>query len=80
MYGMFIPILYPIALFGIFNMYVIERLCLAYFYKQPPMYDSKLNGKALQVLKYAPCLMYIFGYWALSNQQIFFGVATERQS
>ena len=80
MYGMFVPILYPIALFGIFNMYVIERLCLAYFYKQPPMYDSKLNGKALQVLQYAPCLMYIFGYWALSNQQIFFGVATERQS
>lgn len=33
MYGMVIPMLFPIALFGIFNMYVVERLCLAYFYR-----------------------------------------------
>ena len=33
MYGMFIPILFPITLFGIFNMYVVERLCLAYYFR-----------------------------------------------
>jgi len=36
MYGMQIPLLFPIALFGIFNMYMNERLLLAYYYKQPP--------------------------------------------
>ena len=39
MYGMNLPLLFPIALFGIFNMLVVEKLCLAYYYKQPPMYD-----------------------------------------
>ena len=47
MYGMFIPILFPITLFGIFNMYVVERLCLAYYFRQPPLYDAKLNLAAI---------------------------------
>jgi len=33
MYGMFLPILFPITLFGIWNMYVNERLLLAYWYR-----------------------------------------------
>ena len=68
MYGMFLPVLFPIALFGIFNMYVTDRLCVAYFYKRPPMYDSKLNDKALSILMYAPFMTFLFGYWAMGNQ------------
>ena len=44
MYGMNIPLLFPIALVGIINMYIVERLTLAYYYQQPPMYDAKLNN------------------------------------
>jgi hypothetical protein len=80
MYGMFIPVLFPIALLAIFNMYVNDRLCLAYFYKKPPMYDSKLNEYALSILLYAPFLSFVLGYWALGNQQIFFNKATVRDS
>ena len=72
MYGMFIPLLFLTTLFGIFNMYVVERLCLAYYYKQPPLYDAKLNLAAIKILKGAPILMFALGYWFLSNRQIFF--------
>jgi hypothetical protein len=42
-YGMFLPILFPIALIGIINMYIVERITLAWFYRQPPSFDGKLN-------------------------------------
>ena len=42
MYGMMIPILYPIALLGIINIYITDRILLAYYYKKPPVTDTKL--------------------------------------
>ena len=63
--------LFPIALFGIFNIYVIERLQFAYFYREPPTFDNKLNDRALKLLFYAPLLMIINGYWLLTNRQMF---------
>jgi len=68
MYGMNIPLLFPIALFGIINMYVVERFALAYYYRKPPAYDQKLNNAALGVLKWAPLLMFMFGYWSTGNR------------
>ena len=32
-HGLAIPLLFPIALLGIVNMYIVERLQFAYFYK-----------------------------------------------
>lgn len=72
MYGTFIPLLFLTTLFGIFNMYVVERLCLAFYFRQPPLYDAKLNLAAIKILKGAPILMFMLGYWFLSNRQIFF--------
>jgi len=72
MYGMALPILFPIAAFGIFNMYVNERLLLAYYYKQPPVYDDKLHKAALNIICGAPIFMFAFGFWVLGNRQIFF--------
>ena len=63
MYGIAIPALFPIAFLGIFNMYVVERLQLAYWYRKPPSYDGKMNSDALTTLMYAPILMLMFGYW-----------------
>ena len=42
MYGMFLPILFPIALLGLVNRYIYEKLTIAYYYKEPPKYDNKL--------------------------------------
>jgi hypothetical protein len=72
MYGMIMPILFPIALFGIINMYVVEKLCLAYYYKQPPNYDEKLQASVQSKLCYAPILMFAMGYWGMSNRQMFY--------
>ena len=49
-HGIALPILWPICLFGIFNNYFCERCLLAYYYRQPPMYDNRLNDRALSTL------------------------------
>jgi hypothetical protein len=35
------------------------------------MYNQTLGKRALDILIFAPILMYAFGYWAFGNQQIF---------
>ena len=67
-HGTALPILFPITLFGIFNNYVLERLALAYYYKQPPLYDSRLNDRALNTLKACPLLMLAMAFWYLGNR------------
>jgi len=42
MYGLFVPVLFPIATLGIMNMYLVEKFALLYYYRKPPMYDDKL--------------------------------------
>jgi hypothetical protein len=67
LYGMQMPILFVICLFGLFNMYCNERLLLAYYYKQPPAYDLELHKQVISYLRYAPIVMLINGYWAFGN-------------
>jgi len=68
MYGMFIPLLFVTTLLGIFSMYCVERLTLAYYFRQPPLYDASINTMAISILKAAPILMFFFGYWGLGNR------------
>ena len=42
-----------------------------YSYRQPPTYDEKLNHSVLQKLTWAPVYFLGFGYWMLSNKQLF---------
>lgn len=72
MYGLFIPILFPIACLGIFNMYIVEKGALLWYYRKPPMYDNKLQRYALQYMKYAPFTMFVLAYWSHGNTGIFF--------
>lgn len=67
MYGMAIPILFPVTLFGITSIYVNERVLLAYSYKKPPPLDEDLELRSYKFLKFAPLLMFLIGYWSLSN-------------
>jgi len=57
------PVLWPITLFALFNMYLTERIQFAYFYKRPPLLGNTLNDKGLSVLQFAPIVMMIMGYW-----------------
>ena len=75
LYGMFLPILFPIALMGLINLYFVESLSMAYYYREPPMYDKDISQSVLEILKFAPILMFTLGYWAMGNRQIFYGDA-----
>ena len=71
MYGLGIPILFPIAVFSFLMLYLVEKSMLYWSYRTPPMYDDKLNVSVLRKLTYAPLLFLIFGYWMFSNVQLF---------
>jgi hypothetical protein len=69
MYGLGLPILFPVAVLAFLVLYWVEKLMLYYSYRQPPMYDDKLNTSVLTKMTYAPLLFLIFGYWMYSNKQ-----------
>ena len=77
-HGIAFPILWPIALIGLINNYVVERICLAYYYRKPPMMDNKLNLSCLHILQYAPLFTFSFGYWTLGNSQMFFNLISPK--
>jgi len=43
MYGLGMPLLFPIAALGMFNAYVSERMSLAFIARQPPAMDDSLT-------------------------------------
>ena len=47
MYGIAVPLLFPIAFLFFAVSYIVERLTLAYSYRKPPMFDDVLNKSAL---------------------------------
>lgn len=68
MYGLGMPILFPIAAFTYFNLFFLEKLLVAYFYQLPPTLDNKLTKNALEILRFGAVLFLFFGYWMLSNK------------
>lgn len=77
MYGLLLPILFPICLFGLFNTLVMDKLLLTYYYRKPPAYDDSMHKESLNLLKLAPIFMFTIGYWALGNPAVFKGQTGE---
>lgn len=73
-----IPLLWPLAFLGICNIYICDRLNLAYFYKKPPISDTQLQNSLLLVMKLFPVLTFVCGYWAMGNRQIFHNVINQK--
>lgn len=71
MYGVGMPLLFPVAAFNFANQYVCERIMACYQVKLPPTLDDKLTNNMIAMMKWAPLIMLFNGYWMLSNQQIF---------
>lgn len=71
MYGIGMPILFPISLAALIVLYIVERLLVAYSYKEPPSYDEQVTKSSIKSLKWAVLIYLGVGYWMLSNQQIF---------
>ena len=68
MYGVGLPVLFPIAACSFLILYLVEKTMIYYAYRQPPMYDEKLNNNVLSILTYAPLLFLSFGYWMFSSK------------
>jgi hypothetical protein len=72
MYGLMLPVLFPLALLGFFNLMIAEKISFAYYYQKPPVYGQVMIKGAIETLDKAPLLMLIFGYWQMGNREIFF--------
>jgi len=72
LFGPGLPILFPIALFGLIVLYTTNRLSLAYLCRQPPTYDEKMNSTTVSLLRVPPFLYVVMGAWVYSNQQTFY--------
>jgi hypothetical protein len=70
MYGLGMPALFPVAAMSYLTLYCMEKIMLHYCYREPPMYDERLNKNALAILTWAPLLFLSFGYWMLSSKQL----------
>ena len=68
LFGIGMPILYPIAAFNLSVVYLVERYVLAYFYRVPPTMDDRLVNKAMEILKFAPLLFLANSFWMLTNR------------
>lgn len=67
MFGMGLPMLFPIAVFALLVLYLVEKGMIYFSYRQPPLYDDLLNNNALSLLCWAPLLFLSIGYWMLSS-------------
>jgi len=47
LYGSAIPWLFPLGFINLLITYVVDKLCIVYYYKEPPSYDEKLNSSAI---------------------------------
>ena len=70
-FGIGMPILYPIAIFNLSVIYCVERFVIAYHYRVPPTMDDRLVKNAMRILSFTPMLFLVNAFWMLSNQQIF---------
>ena len=77
MYGLGLPMLFPIALLSYFIFWATERYQLAYCFQMPPAMDDKMTVNAMKLLSYTPILFLFNGYWMLSNRQMFENVINQ---
>jgi hypothetical protein len=69
-FGVGMPLLFPIAAVSLLVMYISEKFMLYYVNKRPPAYDSSLHDLLLVNIEKANLLLLVFGYWMLSNPKL----------
>jgi hypothetical protein len=66
-YGLALPILYPITLVTLIVFYYLEISMIYYSYRMPPEYDEEINNGCLRLLYKAPLAASLMSIWMLSN-------------
>lgn len=75
-FGVGLPILFPLTLIAIISLYIFERIFQVYWYQKSAMINDFLNKNALRILKWAVHFYTFFGYWFITNRQIFYDDVT----
>jgi len=70
LFGIGLPILFPVAAGAYTVLFLCEKTMIYYSYRMPPTYDDKLNKGILSLMTWAPALLLSFGFWMLSNKQL----------
>lgn len=71
LYGLSIPILFPIAAITLKLQQVAERIAVAWVARLPPAMDNSLNNNAISMIKFAPLFLIMNGFWMVDNRTIF---------
>lgn len=50
LYGVGIPVLFPIVLVNLCIQYIVDRLLTVYVFKQPPLFDHLMTQTTLDIL------------------------------
>lgn len=68
LYGIGMPIMFPMACVIIANQRLCQRVLVAYIFRQPPAMDDSLSNSVLSMLKYGPLLLLFNGFWFMDNK------------
>jgi len=71
MYGIGIPLLFPVAALNLSLTLMGECLTTAFYASQPPAIHDTLTKIGLILLKLAPIILLFNSYWMIGNKQIF---------
>lgn len=75
-FGIGLPILFPLTLLALIFHYTFERIYQVYWYSRSVMMGDFLNKNALVILKWGVHFYTFFGYWFITNRQIFYNDVT----
>ena len=71
LYGLSMPILFPIAAVTLRLQLVFEKITIAWIARMPPAMDNSLNQNALSMVSFAPIFLLMNGFWMIDNKIIF---------
>ena len=63
MYGVGLPILFPIAFLSFVITYFMDIIMIFYCYRIPPNYDSSLHLHQVYQMEWAVVIFLTFGFW-----------------
>ena len=67
-YGLGLPLLFPIALLSYFIFWAVERYMLAYVYRKPPNMDEAMIKNGMKMLRLIPFMFLFTSYWMVANR------------
>lgn len=72
LHGVSMPIFFPMCVLGLVILYITDKMRMAYYYRQPVLYDAKMGVYVNRILIYTgPFCMMAFGFWQFTSVRMF---------